>query len=67
VIPGLHEKEDILEIAKSIKGAKKYFIQNFVAQNTLDPEFMKIKSFPKNKLEEFAKIAKPHVLDVKIR
>ena len=67
VVLGLHDKEDIQEIAKSIKGAKRYFIQNFVPQNTLDPEFMKIKSFPKKDLEEFAEIAKPYVLDVKIR
>ena len=29
VVPGIHSKEDILEIAKEIKGAKKYYLQQF--------------------------------------
>lgn len=67
VVPGLHDSEDILDIAKMIKGAKKYFIQNFVPQNTLDSSFMKVKPFPKEKMKEFLEIAKPYVKDVQIR
>lgn len=67
VIPGLHSKDDILEIAKMIKGAKRYFIQNFVPQNTLDPSFMKVKPFPKEKMKEFAEKAKEYIKEVQIR
>lgn len=43
VIPDVLKKEDILSIAKWLKGAKKYYLQNFRPEKTLDPKFEKIK------------------------
>ncbi len=46
VVPGIHTKKDILEIAKWLSGAKKYYLQNFRAEKNLNPKFGRIKSYP---------------------
>jgi len=46
VVPGIHTKKDILEIAKEIGPAKRYYLQNFRPEKTLDPRFEKIKPYP---------------------
>jgi pyruvate formate lyase activating enzyme len=45
VVPTFHSKEDIIQIARDISPAKKYYLQNFRAEKTLDPRFEKIKPF----------------------
>lgn len=55
IVPSIHTKEDILEIAKEISPAKKYFLQNFRPEKTLDPSFEKIKPFPIEFLIEIQK------------
>ncbi len=54
VVPGLHTADSLVEIAKFIKGAKKYALQNFVAQETLDPEYLKLKPYSLEKLQKMA-------------
>jgi len=44
--PKILTKQDILDIAKWISPAKRYYIQNFVPQKTLDPEFEHLKPHP---------------------
>ena len=62
VVSTLHEEEDILRIAKFIKGAKKYAMQNFSAQgDILDPKFKKIKPYPIEKLNKIRKLVSPYV------
>ena len=61
VVPGLHKKEDILKIAKYIKGAKKYALQNFRPQNTLDPEYLKIKPYSAEQLNEMCDVVSRYV------
>jgi pyruvate formate lyase activating enzyme len=46
IVPGLHTEEDVISMAQWLKGAKKYFLQNFRAEKTLNPEFEKIKPLP---------------------
>jgi len=46
VVPTIHKKEDIVEIAKWINGAPKYYLQKFRGEKTIDPAFEKIKSYP---------------------
>jgi len=61
VVNTVHKKEDFLEIAKWIGGPEvKYYLQNFRAEKTIDPEFEKIKPFPKEFLEEIVKEISPH-------
>jgi pyruvate formate lyase activating enzyme len=67
-VPGVHEKQDFLEIAKWIGGKDvKYYLQNFVAQKTIDPCFLKIKPFPNQFLEEIAKEISPHFKTCQVR
>jgi len=59
VVPTILTKEDILEIAKWIRGAKKYFLQNFKPEKTIDPKFEKIKPYPQEYLLEIQKAISP--------
>lgn len=53
VVPGIHTQKDFLEIAKWIKGAKKYYLQKYQEIKILDPK-LKIKT--KNKKIDLEKI-----------
>jgi pyruvate formate lyase activating enzyme len=58
VVPNLHSKEDILKIAKWIGGdtaSGKYYLQNFRAEKTINPEFEKVKPYPREFLSEIQK------------
>lgn len=47
VVPGIHSKEDVLEIAGQLKGTKKYVLQKFTPKDTtLDPKFATLPSYP---------------------
>ena len=48
----LLKPEDILEIAKEIKGAKNYFLQNFVSSKTLSTEAESYTTFSEEDLEK---------------
>jgi len=45
VVPGVHTKEDIIEIAQWLTPAKKYYLQSFRPEKTLNPEMEKIKPY----------------------
>mgnify|MGYP001617002852 FL=1 len=61
VVPGVHSKENFLEIAKWIGGPDiKYYLQNFRPEKTLDPEFEKIKPHPKDFLNNIVKEISPY-------
>jgi pyruvate formate lyase activating enzyme len=53
VVPGLHTSKNILEIAKWLKGAKRYFLQSYRETKILDE---KLKKKTKNKKVDLAKI-----------
>lgn len=67
VVPGLHDKKEITEIARQLKGVDKYFIQNFRPFNTLDPNLREQRSFAPSELEEFKAAAAKHLKNVQIR
>lgn len=46
VIPELLNEDDILKIANQIKGASKYYLQQFNPKNALNPELKNIKPYP---------------------
>ena len=65
VVDTVHKKEDFLEITKWIGGPighpdVKYYLQAFVAQKTIDPEFEKVKPPSKQFLEEIVKEISPY-------
>ena len=60
VVPLIHSKEDIIDIAKWISPAERYYLQEFIAEKeTIDPGFVKVKSFPADFLLEIQKIVSP--------
>ena len=68
VVNTVHTKEDFLEIAKWIGGPNvKYYLQNFRAEKTIDPEFEKVKPFGKEFLEEIVKEISPNFKDCALR
>lgn len=58
-VPTVLNKEDILKIARWISGAKKYYLQNFRPEKTVDPKFEKIKPYPEKYLLEIQKSISP--------
>ncbi len=65
VVDPFHEKEDFYEIGEWLKGAKKYFLQNFIDSGDLVSDGMKARK--KEDLEAFALILQGFVPDVNIR
>ncbi|MFH1036829.1 MAG: anaerobic ribonucleoside-triphosphate reductase activating protein [Patescibacteria group bacterium] len=59
IVPTLHTKEDILKMARWISGAKKYYLQNFRAEKTIDKKFEEIKPFPQEFLLEIHRAISP--------
>ena len=70
VVPTLHEKKDIEEICRGIKGCKKYVLQKFdvsLGKTTLDPEFSKLKPFTNEEMNMFLAVAEKFLSNVKLR
>jgi len=59
VVPTVLNKEDILKIVRWIGPAKRYFLQNFRPEKTIDPKFEKIKPYPQEYLLEIQKAISP--------
>jgi pyruvate formate lyase activating enzyme len=66
VIEWVHTEDDIREMTSYIKGAKKYYLQNYRDSITLDPSFV-WGSFHENYLKKFQEIAMESVKECKIR
>lgn len=67
VVPTLHAKEDIERIAQYIKGAKKYALQNFKPQETLDPDYMKIQPYNSEEIKKICDCVSNYVGNCVIR
>ena len=61
VLPALHTKEDVEEMARMVTGASKFCIQQFRPKNTLDPSFGKEKPFSREEMKELQEICGKHV------
>lgn len=53
LVPSLHSEEDIVKMANLLKGSKKYFIQQFRVDKTLDKGFEKEKPYRPEELKDF--------------
>jgi len=59
VVPHIHTKEDIIGIAKWIAPAKKYYLQNFLPEKTIDPGFENQRPFSDEDLSAIQKAVAP--------
>ncbi|SRR6056297_1546667 len=68
VLPTLHSKEDIIQMAKQVKGAKKYYLQQFrVASDLVSSEFTDKKPFTKKQMREIISEFKSWFKDCNLR
>ncbi len=67
VVKALLPKEDFPLIGKAIKGAKKYFLQKFVATRILNPQFIKKTTYSDEEFEEIRKTMLEYVKECNIR
>jgi len=49
----------VIEMAKWIRGTKRYYLQNFRPEKTIDPKFEKIKPYPQEYLLKIQKAIAP--------
>ncbi len=66
VVPGIHQERDFLAIGEWLQGARVFQLQQFFPQKTIDPEFMKIKPFPPEKILSWAELLKPFFAEVRV-
>ena len=67
VVPGLLDADDIETIARWIKGAKRYVLQQFRPVNTLDPALQSATSYPLAALQAMAERATQWVPNTSVR
>ena len=52
VVPTLLKKEDVLDLAHQIRGAKKLKLQNFNSSDPLDPALKEVKPYGDEEIEK---------------
>ena len=67
IVPGLLDKEDIINIAKWIQGVRKYVLQNFSPRSAIDPAMEKVKPYPDNYILEIKQEVSPFFKECEIR
>lgn len=67
IVPSVHNREDVLEMAKWIRGAKRYYLQNFRPEKTIDPKLAKIKPYPDEFMAEIRNAIAPFFETCQIR
>jgi pyruvate formate lyase activating enzyme len=67
VVPELFTAQDASYIGELIKGSKMYALQQFVAQDTLDKKFQKIKPYTPEAINSFAKMMQEFTEKVVVR
>jgi len=59
VVPTILDKDDVMKIAQWLSPAKRYYLQNFRPEKTIDQKFEKVKPYPKEYLREIQKSIAP--------
>ena len=67
VIPKHFKEEDALAIGKWLKGSKKYTLQQFKPEKTLNEDYKKAEYYGPEKLEELANLMRPFFSSVRVR
>lgn len=66
-VPGLVEAADLHALGSLVRGARRWFLQQFVAQHALDPALLDIPPHSPETLQEFSRLAAGYVDEVGIR
>lgn len=67
VVPELFDKKDAIAIGKWLKGSKKYFLQQFRPDKTLNKNFQNGKQYKPEELKKLAEMMKPYFERVEVR
>ncbi len=68
VVNTVHTPEEFIDIAKWIGGPDvKYYLQNFRAEKTIDPEFEKVRPFERETVEQIVKKISSYFKDCQLR
>ncbi len=67
VVPGLLVVQDIEAIARWVSAARRYFLQQFVPHNTIDPSLDEATPYLPDQLEAMADLARAHIAHVAVR
>jgi len=68
VVPTLHQIEDLTKICQTIRGCKKYAIQNFKSDvETINPKYQSLKPFSRAQMEKFLRTAKKIIPNTIVR
>ena len=59
VVPGLHEREDILALAAQIEGFPRFFLQQFKPDGALEPGMREVEPFKPQELEDLCGRIRP--------
>ena len=65
VVKGIHNEQDIVDAAKLIEGASRYFLQQYVDPG--DQGGSGLAAFSADEMQRFAELAKPYVKNIGIR
>lgn len=52
VVPGIVDGDDLKRIGKILEGGEEFYLQQFIPQNTLDPDYEDVEPYPDEKLKE---------------
>jgi pyruvate formate lyase activating enzyme len=68
VVPGFHDTENIVNIAREIEGAQKYILQKFIqSEEMLDPCLRDVQPYSEEKMNTILKKIEPYVQECRIR
>jgi pyruvate formate lyase activating enzyme len=67
ILPKHHTEKEVLDIAKDLKSAKKYVLQNFKPGKCLDETYNKEKTFSHDELMRFKELVKGYFKEVEVR
>ena len=68
ILPNIHDENEVKKIAEWIKGAKRYFLQQFrPVDTTIDPAYRQLNPHSPEELRKFKNIIKEYIPKVAIR
>lgn len=67
IMPKIHSKKDIINMAKWIKGARAYYLQQFRPEKTINPKFEKFRPYSDKDFTDIHKVISPFFEICRIR